>query len=111
MGADYQCPRCKDRGQTWTGSPPSCGFTARGYFRSDNWNCATLNELRERSKRRHVYGNEDNAVLLPRGNGEAGFVVLCWYKRRGRCDQGFLLTSDGRRALKLKEAVDALEEA
>lgn len=100
----FACRRCVARGKTWTGADPQCGFRPNGRFISDNWNCATLNALRELGEKQELYGNEDNAAIFPRPDGEAGFVVLCWYKSRGRTEQAFLLTSDGRSPLTLRMA-------
>lgn len=107
----FKCPRCLARGKTWTGSNPICGFTERGRFKTDNWNCATLNDLRDLVEPSQIWSEDDYVAAIPRGRGEPGFLVLCWYKRRGRTDRAFLLSSDWRRPLTLKEAEAILAEA
>jgi len=44
------CRLCEQRGKTWEGSDPKCAFESYG-FSHDNWNCATMNRLREIAKR------------------------------------------------------------
>ncbi len=41
-----ECMACAARGKTWNGSDPRCAFES-GVFSAENWNCATLNALRE----------------------------------------------------------------
>ena len=77
----YQCPRCKERGQTWEGSPPRCGFDEQGNFVEDNWNCATLNALREMAKENKVSCDNDNMSII--AAWDVGFAILHWYKDRG----------------------------
>ncbi len=43
----YKCPRCSTRVKDWSGDDPKCGFDKNGNFLEHNWNCATLNALRE----------------------------------------------------------------
>jgi hypothetical protein len=43
----YKCPRCSTRVKDWSGDDPKCGFDRNGNFLEHNWNCATLNALRE----------------------------------------------------------------
>ena len=79
----YQCPRCKERGQTWIGDPPICGFDKDGNFLKSNWNCATLNALRQNLET-NVQCNDYNVGVLSRT--DVGFGILTWYKNRGRTD-------------------------
>lgn len=99
------CAACKARGQTWSGSPPKCAFD--GF--ENNWNCATLNALREivyegqwpmpprvdyqycdDMKYATVYLDD---VDLPTGPAMALWVA--WYKSRGGTDALWLLDSSG----------------
>jgi hypothetical protein len=41
------CKMCSERGQTWRGSPPRCGFGEDGKMVEENWNCATINAIRD----------------------------------------------------------------
>lgn len=91
------CGRCEERGKTWPGDDPVCGFPG-GVFTIKNWNCATLNELRDMAEDLGVviYNDDDYAALLteprlPDGRG-GGYLVLKWYKHRGRTDYAGHLT-------------------
>ena len=80
------CPACAARGKDWKGQDPTCGFP-QGVFSDENWNCATLNDLRDavadRQSREHC--EEQSCVTVPISDcGE--FLVLNWYKNRGRTD-------------------------
>lgn len=82
------CPRCIARGKTWKGDNPKCAFKS-GTFDADNWNCATANALRSAAQVRAYNGDEDTCAVLPLPEDydhAAGFVVLSWYKSRGRVD-------------------------
>lgn len=74
------CPRCQERGKTWHGEDPRCGFPDGGVFSPDNWNCATLNRLRELDRDGAAY-TEDQWILTIPHDGE--FIVLGGYKRGG----------------------------
>lgn len=87
----YQCPRCSTRVKDWNGSDPICGFNEDGTFKERNWNCATLNALREL-----LYDETDYRVSVSSGNdhsvgvihdSDAGSAILTWYKHRGRTDK------------------------
>lgn len=94
--ADFACDRCVERGKTWSGGDPVCGFTSSGEFRPDNWNCATLNALRELTADPregggigvHLWHEDTNVAVLPmpeRSDGRwGGFMLVGWYKSRGR---------------------------
>lgn len=88
------CPRCAaDPQPEGFGSPRNCAFKT-GSFTPDNWNCATMHHLRvladDESKSVQTWHNDQTATLTPVGNcGE--FLVLGWYKRRGRTEQAFIL--------------------
>jgi len=83
------CPRCAARGKTWPGSDPRCAFPS-GTFDADNWNCATMNALRDAARETDSLaynGDEDTCAVVgfPEygDEGHSGFVVLSWYKQRG----------------------------
>lgn len=105
------CQRCLDRGQTWDGSAPKCAFPL-GLFDADNWNCATMNAIRDiaddslASETLHAVWSEDQyAAVLP---WEGRFVVLSWYKRRGRTEGAWLLEERSIALLTLGNAEDYL---
>jgi len=73
------CPRCNERIKDWDGADPDCGFP-HGTFTPGNWNCATLNALRDLADESRVWCDDNSAAVLPAGDG---FVLLRWYKNRG----------------------------
>jgi hypothetical protein len=89
------CTRCKARGKTWKGSDPRCAFP-NGRFVSDNWNCATMEELRNLADTGAVYSGDHYAAILP---WDGCFIVLGWYKQRGRTDVARLLTMSSKARL------------
>ncbi len=80
----YKCPRCLERGQTWEGSSPKCAFDENGNFLENNWNCATLNALREMGEEGRVWCDEQNMTIIQRY--DVGHGILSWYKNRGKTD-------------------------
>jgi hypothetical protein len=102
------CKECEKRGQTWSGSAPRCAFES-GEFNSNNWNCATINKLRGdafEEQENSYYLNDDNLKVIPFEYN--GWIVLSWYKSRGRCDVASIINSNGIRNLTLEEAECAL---
>lgn len=86
MSDETPCPRCRSRGKDWNGDDPKCAFL-KGVFCAKNWNCATMNALRDlvgyqEDERAGVklWNNDQSAGLLAVDNT---FIVLCWYKNRG----------------------------
>ena len=80
---NYQCPRCIERGQTWSGDAPKCGFDENGNFLEHNWNCATLNALRDMGGE-SVWCDDQYMKIVSRF--DVGHGVLSWYKSRGQTD-------------------------
>jgi hypothetical protein len=95
------CKRCEERGKTWEGSDPVCAFKS-GTFSADNWRCATMSELRKLCGSDVVWSEDQNAALLPTGDG--GHVVMTWYKSRGRVDGAYIMTCEGVEPLGMGEA-------
>ncbi len=90
------CPACVERGKTWKGDDPKCGFTdGIRVFTTDNWNCATLNSLRDVAYVTHAMENKIGVVPH---HEEGGFILLFWYKSRGATMQA--LWWDGEEAPK-----------
>lgn len=101
-----KCAACQERGQTWNGSAPRCAFDGRPF--SDNWNCATVNLIRDL-----VYEGQElphgvdyqycedmkyatvkiDHIELPSGPAMALWVA--WYKSRGSTDSIWLLDPEG----------------
>jgi hypothetical protein len=96
----FECTRCRERGQTWRGDAPRCGFYENGAFNSNNWNCATLNALRDRVAN-PLWNEDDHAGLVAyseeREDGSINtvYLVLRWYKSRGRTDAVLWWEGDG----------------
>jgi hypothetical protein len=105
------CRRCRERVKGWRGDNPKCGFDAAGNFLTQNWNCATLNALRDlcREPRRgdvagdvigvSLWHDDDNVAVLPMPErpegGHGGFMLVRWYKQRGRTDEVLVWRSYG----------------
>lgn len=95
------CPRCVERGQTWSGGAPRCAFTDDGRFGADNWNCATMNELRDHAENDAVWSEDQHAALLAY---DGCFIVLGWYKSRGTTEYAAWLEEATARPLMLEQA-------
>lgn len=105
------CPRCEKAGRQPAnfGSPRGCAFLS-GTFDSDNWNCMTANALRdivEADDSWRVHSDDEHLGVIPWDGGR--FVVLTWYKSRGRTGQ-IVVMSDNEpiRPLLLSEANEIL---
>ena len=86
------CPRCLARGKTWEGDDPRCAFEM-STFSSDNWNCATMNDLRHELKEKillHHHCGDTNFLILD--NEDCGIAEITWYKSRGRTDSFTIFT-------------------
>jgi len=81
----FQCPRCQERVKDWEGDDPKCGFDENGNFLENNWNCATLNALRERAEKNAVWSDNQQNVSVIETFG-VGHAILSWYKQRGQTD-------------------------
>lgn len=116
-----ECPLCVSRGQDWSGSAPVCGFQD-GVFSPANWNCATLNALRKaavdfgKSYRNDGIGaigylplDTDFATEEESDAQNPGFVVLQWYKERGRTENAVFMADGEISPLTLRQAQLALE--
>ena len=119
-----ECPRCLARGKDWTGGDPKCAFLS-GVFDTDNWNCATANCLRELADAFWTNGDGSDKVWTHRsfsagsmgvvqipetGPTAIGYVVMTWYKDRGRTGQMWVMYDDDPpRPLTLSEAEEILE--
>jgi hypothetical protein len=97
---------CAERGKNWNGSDPTCAFAEGDRFDAANWNCATVNGIRNicgdwvddtRDRRVDFQSFEDqkyatiliNSIDLERDHYYALWVT--WYKHRGRTEQMWLL--------------------
>ena len=109
------CSRCKERGKPdYFGSDPECAFPD-GVFNSSNWQCATMNDLRDKVDECDEYlslgslrVNDQSAALLADDAGR--YIVLSWYKNRGRTEGAWLMSETHIEPLTLKDAECFLTE-
>ena len=99
------CELCEKRGKTWDGDDPRCAFQPE-QFSTANWNCATLNTLRDIAEKEqrddrifrtyHLRHCDHSFAALPftDRNGVERFIALSWYKSRGRTGQAWVFTED-----------------
>ena len=114
------CPLCLERSKTWKGSNPKCAYPEdhRHSMREGNWNCATLNKLRqlcdpfsdENLARRItlntvIRGGDLSIGILwvpesPTRYGDSFtepeqaptydfFIIMQWYENRGKVSKAF----------------------
>lgn len=99
------CKRCVARGKPWAGEDPKCAFPD-GLFTTYNWNCATMNTLRNRAEAFRATSDDQSAGLVP---AAGAFVVLYWYKNRGRTEIAGMIDEHGWRSLTLQVAEEVLD--
>lgn len=93
------CKLCKERGKTWEGDDPKCAFENKT-FDTDNWNCATMNKLRDIAEEQsELYWRDDAGPAsfgaIPfKGDNWQGYIVMTWYKSRGRTGRALLMCDD-----------------
>lgn len=81
------CKACVERGKPENyRSEPKCAFI-HNTFSKENWNCATLNKLREISNQIHgastTYGDDETLVVIPLYRNTFNFMIIGYYKQRG----------------------------
>lgn len=97
------CDKCKAQGwPSHMASAPLCAFRSFGIFTSDNWNCGTMNALRDflsskvddaidssplTGERLAFFGQETCMV----GGFSDGFIALHIYKSRGCVDHAIFI--------------------
>lgn len=116
-----ECRRCIERGKTWSGSDPKCAFR-NGFFVTDNWNCATMNKLREIADEIKTTQRDDNSCgsvgYIPMDNDYiededfdtyGGYIVMMWYKNKGKTGNAVFMTDELTTALTVKHAELAIK--
>jgi len=99
------CPRCQARTWPHAGDRPRCSFPD-GVFDPDGWNCATMAELRTIAEEAGpTWSCDQHAATLP-WDGE--FLILGWYKNRGRTEYAGILSDSDVRPLTLASADEFL---
>ncbi|WP_232696119.1 hypothetical protein [Brevibacillus daliensis] len=107
------CPLCIERGKTWNGDDPRCAFET-AVFSPNNWNCATMNRLRQIARDINISYRDDQAAsslgAVPfEGDDYSGYVVMTWYKDRGNTGNAFIAWSgEPIRELTLADAMLAI---
>lgn len=116
------CRLCKERGKTWEGSDPVCAFE-NGVFSPKNWNCATMSKLRRLSEGLGNSDRDDDSCgsigYVPLSDnyapatyeGYGGYIVMMWYKERGRVGHALFMTDEGAEPLTLEHAEIAIRTA
>lgn len=115
------CRLCKERGKTWSGDDPKCAFDENGIFKGDNWNCATMNKLRNISEEFDKSMRHDMSCgsigYVPMDNDYApihfdtfgGYIVMMWYKERRRTGNAVFMTDGETTELTLEHAELAIQ--
>lgn len=88
------CKLCRQRGKTWNGDDPKCAFV--GEF-ADNWNCATLNAIRDIPNGVDYQYCDDRKYATIKTDGIDGLGLalwVAWYKSRGNTEAMWLLFAD-----------------
>lgn len=116
------CRLCKERGKTWEGSDPVCAFE-NGVFSPKNWNCATMSKLRRLSEGLGNSDRDDDSCgsigYVPLSDnyapatyeGYGGYIVMMWYKERGRVGNALFITDEGAEPLTIEHAEIAIKTA
>ena len=112
--SERDCPLCKQRGKTWGGDNSKCAFT-HFRFSFDNWNCATMNKLRDIAEQIGLKWRADFACgsfgAVPfEGEEHQGYIVMTWYKEQGTVSNAILVCDDEpTMELNLTIALEAIE--
>lgn len=86
------------------GSDPKCAFS-EGTFSSDNWNCAGMMQLRTDAEEVEVWSEDEHCAVLP---FDGRFIVVSYYKHRGRTDGAWIVESAETRLLTAGDVEDYL---
>ncbi|EMT54781.1 hypothetical protein I532_04215 [Brevibacillus borstelensis AK1] len=105
------CKLCVERGKPWSGDDPRCAFE-RETFSPDNWNCATMNALRNIAEAQGHTHRDDmgpcSIGFVPFEGDDAGYIVMTWYKNRGRTGNAVVMRDSEIRTFTYQDARDAL---
>lgn len=97
------CKLCYSREKTWNGDDRNCAFDSCGNFTNDNWNCATMSDLRSLSEVKQVvnFNNRDDnsagsigVVIIPDNLDFRGYLIMTWYKSRGKCSTALIINDE-----------------
>ena len=87
------CPRCIGAGQPhYFASARRCAF-AGDVFSPDNWNCETVNTLRDTAEQLGFKARDEDVSFgfIPAG---ARYIAVTWYKERGRTSEMLVMGDD-----------------
>ena len=76
-----------------------------GRFTSENWNCLTANALRDHAERRETWSEGQYLGVIP---FDGAFIVLSWYKHRGRTEGAWMVFEGEALPLTLEHAEECL---
>ena len=98
-------------------TPIVCAFDKNGRFREKNWNCMTLQKLRQIATehrdcyfhRNDMYAGTIYVLPVPEpdigiANIQRGYIVLTCYKDRGAVDKAIVINEDEVQSLNLETA-------
>lgn len=105
MNATNECPMCEAHGKTWNGDDRKCAFKG-GVFTSDNWKCATVSVLRRLAEENAIRTNDQWCGTIP---FEDKFIIVGWYKSRGRTEAIWVMDEETMHPITLKEAEEVIE--
>lgn len=109
------CKMCQERGQTWSGSSPSCYFDDT----ESNWNCATVNAIRDICYEgqelpegiHYQYCDDEKYATInisevedDKGNYIGRCLYVAWYKNRGGTEALWILDGEYDKPFKPTEA-------
>jgi hypothetical protein len=119
------CKLCSTTPKDWQGSDRKCAFYT-GIFIKENWNCETMNRLRGlkelgdeqgQSGPMLTYNNGDQRMLVIPSNWIddseehlCDFVIIGWYKSRGRTEIGLSIYDTESSLLTVQVAEAILKE-
>ena len=89
------CKRCVERGKpAHFGNDPRCAFES-GVFSTDNWQCATMNQLHQICTQAREDDESIGYIRLPDSADVDGFyIVMTWYKNRGATGNAVIMGDD-----------------
>jgi hypothetical protein len=106
-----KCNLCATTPKNWEGDDRQCAFES-GTFSTLNWNCATVNKLRDIAENYRAYGDDQSIATIPVGETKfrsSGWLIMNWYKDRGRTDLCQFISYGHIRNLNLKHAEEIIE--
>lgn len=110
------CKLCEKRGKPeHFADDPKCAFSDVGVFRVDNWQCATMGELRKIALENDWYkwfsDIEVTVAHIPIKNTR-DTLQMAWYKSRGQTERADILsTTLGERRLTKVSRMLTLDDA